>query len=84
MQLELILSALPEHVFISIDDKHPPKYDVRKSRKYMEKLKEVSQIKMCWQAFYLLVDSTAEEELLVDYLEWLVEGTKNNGCLYDD
>ena len=30
----------------------------------MEKLKEVSQIKMCWQAFYLLVDSTAEERVV--------------------
>ena len=84
MQLELILSALPEHVF-SIDDKHPPRYDIEKVDVILEKLKEEStNEEIAGRRFTYLWIQGRKKESMVDYLEWLVDGTKNDGCLYDE
>ena len=85
LQLQLVLSAMPEHVF-SIDNKHPPKYDIEKVKVILEKMKkeeESTSMESAGRRFTYMWIRGRKKESMVEYLEWLVEGAENDGCRYD-
>ena len=85
LQLQLVLSAMPEHVF-SIDDKHPPKYDIEKVKVILEKMKkeeESTDEESAGRRFTYMWIRGGKKESMLDFLEWLVEGAENDGCMYD-